>query len=158
MNTHKREVLENSLFKLDLRASVISSRTQRQNTTTHALLGRVRVVKADDQLSLVHLSEVLVEDRGLGVADVQVAARLGREARDDCALDRALEPERKRRGRLLAAARLGRLGVREARERGLRRRERLEVRGPPQEVLVQPVAQQADNLQVACGARERARG
>mmetsp|Transcript_51195 Transcript_51195/g.115079 ORF Transcript_51195/g.115079 Transcript_51195/m.115079 type:complete len:263 (-) Transcript_51195:301-1089(-) len=44
------------------------------------LLGRVGVIETEQELALVLRGEVGVEHRGLHVADVQVAARLGREA------------------------------------------------------------------------------
>lgn len=53
---------------------------------TCLLFGRVGVVKANDQFPLVHSGEVLVQQRGLGMSDVQVATGLRRESRDDFAL------------------------------------------------------------------------
>eukprot|EP00964_Phaeocystis_antarctica_P067193 scaffold40659_cov71-Phaeocystis_antarctica.AAC.6 len=49
------------------------------------LLARVGVVEAQQQAALVLRGEVRIEHRRLDVPDVQVAARLGREARDDLA-------------------------------------------------------------------------
>jgi hypothetical protein len=52
--------------------------TNKAPATTH--LARVCVVEAHQQPPLVHLCKLLVEQRGLGVADVQEARGLGREA------------------------------------------------------------------------------
>lgn len=52
---------------------------------TYPLFARISVVKADDQLSLVHLGKVLVEHGCLGMTDVEVTAGLGREAGNDLA-------------------------------------------------------------------------
>jgi len=54
-----------------------------------ALLGRVGVVEAQMAAAAVVLGQPEVEADGLGVADVQVAVRLGREARDHRAAEAA---------------------------------------------------------------------
>ena len=48
---------------------------------THALLGRIRIVEPDEHLPLIHLREILVQYRGLGMSDVEIPRRLGREPR-----------------------------------------------------------------------------
>mmetsp|Transcript_124681 Transcript_124681/g.364155 ORF Transcript_124681/g.364155 Transcript_124681/m.364155 type:complete len:328 (-) Transcript_124681:12-995(-) len=52
----------------------------------HLLLARVGVVEAEDELAAVVPGVVVVQHGGLGVADVEVAAGLGGEARADPAL------------------------------------------------------------------------
>ena len=51
------------------------------------LLRRVGVVEAEQHLPVVPLREVCVEEARLDVADVQLARRLGREARHHLAVD-----------------------------------------------------------------------
>ena len=57
----------------------------------------------DPDLALVHLREVLIKHRRLGMANVQVAAGFGRETRDDLAHLRALEPKGEGCGGLVGA-------------------------------------------------------
>lgn len=52
----------------------------------YPLLRGVGIIETNEQLSLVHLREVLVEHGGLRVPNVQVATRFGRETRDNLAL------------------------------------------------------------------------
>ena len=56
----------------------------------YSLLGRVCVIETNDQLSLVHLREVLIKHRSLGMTDVKVTAGLRRETSDNLAFFRAL--------------------------------------------------------------------
>ena len=79
LDAEEGEVLDDALLKLGL------------------LLARVRVVEPDEELAVVHARKVLVEDGRLCVADVEVAARLGREARHDVALDGVGQAELERR-------------------------------------------------------------
>ena len=60
---------------------------------THPLFGGVGIIETDDHLTLVHLGEVLVEHRRLRVTDMEVAAGLGRETRDDFTLFGILQTE-----------------------------------------------------------------
>lgn len=60
---------------------------------SYPLFAWIRVVKADDQLAFVHLGKVLVEHGGFGMTDVEVTARLGREAGDDLAHLGTIETE-----------------------------------------------------------------
>ena len=62
---------------------------------TNPLFGRISVVEADYKFSIVHLGKVLIEDDGLGMADMQVATWLWWKAGDDLSVDRILQPEGK---------------------------------------------------------------
>ena len=65
----------------------MSTETSSVDPLTYTLFSRVGVIKSDEQSAIVHPSEVLIEHRSLGVADVQVTRRLGREPRDDLAIN-----------------------------------------------------------------------
>mmetsp|Transcript_17155 Transcript_17155/g.57963 ORF Transcript_17155/g.57963 Transcript_17155/m.57963 type:complete len:246 (-) Transcript_17155:466-1203(-) len=80
-------------------------------------LGRVGVVKTDEEFALVPARVVVVEEDGLCVADVEVARRFRREARHDLSFNGALEGGaaalvgRRRRGLLLGRDGRGELGL-----------------------------------------------
>lgn len=62
----------------------------------YSLLRRIGIIKSDDQLPLVHFSEILVEHRSFGMTDMKVATGLRRETSDNLAFFGTLETERKR--------------------------------------------------------------
>ena len=64
----------------------------------YSLFGRVCVIETNDQLSLVHLCEVLIKHRSLGMTDVKVTAGLRRETSDDFADFGVLEAQGEGRG------------------------------------------------------------
>ena len=57
----------------------------------HLLLGRVGVVKPNDKLSLISLSEVVVQKGSFRMSNVKIATGLGRESRDNFAHFSTLE-------------------------------------------------------------------
>ena len=53
----------------------------------------ISVVETDYKFSIVHLGKVLIEDDGLGMADMQVATWFWWKAGNDLSMDRVLQPE-----------------------------------------------------------------
>mmetsp|Transcript_45801 Transcript_45801/g.132141 ORF Transcript_45801/g.132141 Transcript_45801/m.132141 type:complete len:266 (-) Transcript_45801:124-921(-) len=82
----------------------------------HLLLGRICVVESEQHLPAIYLGISGIQQRGLGVTDVQISGRLRRESRDDlamhCIYEHALEV-----GNILGTFFLGSLGLRPSPQR-----------------------------------------
>lgn len=66
---------------------MVKKARKREPDSAHLLLGGVGIVETNQELSLVHPREVLVEDSRLGVSNVEVTTGLGRKTSDDVTLD-----------------------------------------------------------------------
>lgn len=64
-------------------------------TGPYPLFRRIGVIKSNDELSVVHLSEILIQDGSLGVTDVQVTTGLRGEARNNLPIYRILKTKSK---------------------------------------------------------------
>lgn len=58
---------------------------------THALFGRVCIIKTDNKFSIIHFCKVLIQNGSFGVSNMQITAGLRREARNDLPIDRILK-------------------------------------------------------------------
>lgn len=93
LDTHELEILNDTLFELRLaqRRGRSSVALRCDSGRSYLLLARIGVIKPNDELAVIHLSEVFVEKGSFGMADMQVPRWLGRETRNDMAVDGIVE-------------------------------------------------------------------
>jgi hypothetical protein len=120
LDVYKIEIFKDRLLKLGLEARKDESTSEAiEKNLAHPFLRRIRIVKPNDHLSIIHPGKVLIKDCRFCVAYVKVAAGLRREAGDDLALLGILEAHRERGRCLLIYASLGSFRLCQTRQRSL---------------------------------------
>jgi hypothetical protein len=115
---------------------------------THLLFRRIRVIESYNELPFVHLCEILIQDSGFGVSDVQITAGFGRESCYNFTLFSILEAQSEFRCRLIGT-RFVRFSVGNASEHPLRGFERLQMIEPSKEVEMLAVLQQPERFNIS---------
>lgn len=102
---------------------------------THLLLGRIGIIKPNNQFSFIHLGKILVEQCSLGMSNMQITTGLRGEPCDYFSFLRIRQTKREARGRFVRP-RFGGFGLSETGQRDLRRIKTFEMGEPAEEVGV----------------------
>ena len=107
----------------------------------------IGIIESNDQLSMVHFCKVLIQDRSLGVADMQITTRLRRETRHYLSVHGILQPESKTSSRLVRASFVG-LCADYIGQESLCGLERVKMREPAKNMRVLIVLQKTENFDI----------